>query len=54
MAIRGAILVDQIRSLDRRHGGFRFICKAPPAILATVKQRLAALLGLGANDGFTP
>jgi mRNA interferase MazF len=25
MAIRGAILVDQIRSLDRRHRGFRFI-----------------------------
>ena len=46
LPVRGAVLVDQIRSLDRHHRGFRLVCKAPPTIVAEVRRRLAALLGL--------
>lgn len=43
--VSGAILVDQIRAVDRRHRGFRRIGKLPNPILAEVIHRLAALLG---------
>jgi mRNA interferase MazF len=55
MPIRGAVLVDQVRSLDRRHRGFRFVCRAPAALVDEVRRQIAALLGIeqGQND-FTP
>ena len=46
LPIRGAILLDQIRSLDRRQRGFRLICKAPPDLVFEVRRRLGALLGM--------
>jgi mRNA interferase MazF len=46
LAVRGAVLVDQIRSLDRSARGFRFVGRVPEEILAEVRGRLAALLGI--------
>jgi len=46
LPVNGAVLLDQIRSVDRRHRGFRPICKVPPAFIRQVKLRLIALLGV--------
>lgn len=43
----GAVLCDQVRSLDREARNFRFIERVPPETLADIRARLAALLGLG-------
>ena len=43
---RGAVLVDQIRTLDRSGRGFRVMGRVPDAILNEVRGRLAALLGM--------
>lgn len=48
MKTRGAILVDQIRNVQRERRSFRFIEQAPDEVLAEVRAILAALLGLGA------
>ncbi len=45
---RGAVLVDQIRSLHRDLRGFRFIERAPNELVAEVRAIAAALLGIGA------
>lgn len=47
LAVRGAVLVDQIRSLDRSARGFRSVGRVPDEILDEVRGRLAALLGIG-------
>ena len=47
MKTRGAILVDQIRSVTREERGFRFIETAPPEILAAVRAIVGELLGIG-------
>jgi mRNA interferase MazF len=47
LAVRGAVLIDQIRSLDRSARGFRSIGRVPDEILDEVRGRLAALLGIG-------
>jgi mRNA interferase MazF len=44
--VTGAILVDQVRTVDRRLRGFRRIGKLPESTWWEVSQLLAALLGL--------
>ena len=45
MKTRGAVLVDQVRSMHRAGRSFRFIEKAPDAVLTEVRIILGALLG---------
>lgn len=44
MQIKGAVLADQVRSVDRTKRGFRLIEKAPDAVLADVRAILRELL----------
>lgn len=44
LAVMGAILSDQVKSLDWRARHASFICTLPPAIVATVLQKLNTLL----------
>ncbi len=46
LAAEGAVLVDQIRSIDRSERILRTFGKVPKPFLATVRRRLAALLGI--------
>jgi len=46
MKTRGAVLVDQVRSIHRAGRSFRFIEKAPDAVLADVRTILGALLSM--------
>src|SRR5688572_24863255 len=41
----GVILSDQVRSLDWRERRAEILCRVHPAIVATVRQRIVALLG---------
>jgi mRNA interferase MazF len=42
---KGAILVDQLRAIDRKERMFAIIERAPRAVLLDVVRRLGALLG---------
>jgi mRNA interferase MazF len=44
--IQGAILADQVTSIDRRPRHLRIAGRAPDAVVAEVQGKLAALLGL--------
>jgi len=44
--VEGAILVDQLKSLDWASRGAEFHSKAAPAILAKVRQYIAVLLSI--------
>jgi mRNA interferase MazF len=46
LAVRGAILVDQVRALDRPSPGFRAMGRVPDEVLNDVRARLATLLGI--------
>ncbi|MGA3310125.1 MAG: type II toxin-antitoxin system PemK/MazF family toxin [Xanthobacteraceae bacterium] len=46
LAARGAILVDQIRMLDRTERGFRSVGRVPEEVLNEVRARLATVLGI--------
>jgi mRNA interferase MazF len=46
LAVSGAILVDQVRALDRSARGFRSVGRVPDPVLDEVRGRLAALLGI--------
>lgn len=46
LAASGAILVDQVRSLDRTKRGFRPVGRVPDEVLNDVRARLATLLGI--------
>lgn len=46
MRTEGAVLVDQVRTIHRQTRLFQVIEKAPPALLAEVRDVLAALLGI--------
>ena len=46
LKVRGAILVDQVRALDRSARGFRAVGRVTEEILNEVRGRLAALLGM--------
>ena len=43
---QGSVIVDQIRTVDRQSRPFRFIGRAPPALVAEVRARLGSLLQL--------
>ncbi|MGP0061295.1 MAG: type II toxin-antitoxin system PemK/MazF family toxin [Beijerinckiaceae bacterium] len=46
LSVKGAILADQVRSVDRTARGFRFIDRVPEEILVQVRFKVAALMGL--------
>ena len=45
MRTRGAVLVDQVRSIERSERMFDIIERAPVEVIAAVRTRLADLLG---------
>lgn len=47
LPIRGAILADQVKSIDRNARHLRVAGRVSPAVVAEVQAKLAALLGLG-------
>jgi mRNA interferase MazF len=49
LPIGGAVLADQVKSIDRRARQLRVAGAAPRSILVEVQARLAALLGLEAD-----
>jgi mRNA interferase MazF len=46
LAVMGAILSDQVKSLDWRARNASFICALPPATIAEVLQKLSVLVSL--------
>jgi mRNA interferase MazF len=44
LAVSGAILADQIRSLDWQARGAEFLCALPSAIVSEVLQKIDVLL----------
>jgi mRNA interferase MazF len=46
LPLAGAVLVDQIRAIDRGARELRRIGQAPEAVVAEVQAKLAALLGI--------
>jgi mRNA interferase MazF len=46
LAVQGAVLIDQVRSIDRRARILRTLGQVPKPFLTTVRQRLAALMGI--------
>jgi mRNA interferase MazF len=50
LSVKGAILADQVRSVDRIARGFRFIGRVPDEILVQVRYKVAALIGLDLFD----
>lgn len=46
LAAEGAVLVDQVRSIDRSERILRTLGQVPEPILALVRRKLAALLGI--------
>ena len=46
LPIGGAILADQVESIDRNARRLQIAGRAPPSVVAEVQARLAALLGL--------
>lgn len=46
LPIGGAVLADQVKSIDHRARGLQIAGAAPASVLAEVKAKLAALLGL--------
>ena len=47
LQISGAVLVDQVRSIDRGARRLRLAGCAPQTVVAEVQAKLAALLGIG-------
>jgi mRNA interferase MazF len=47
LAVTGAVLVDQVRAVDRSARRLRLAGRAPEAVVAEVQAKLAALLGIG-------
>ena len=47
LAIAGAVLVDQVRSIDRGARRLRLAGRAPQTVVAEVQAKLAALFGIG-------
>jgi mRNA interferase MazF len=46
LAVSGAVLVDQMRSVDRNERVLRTIGRVPSDIVSSVREKLAALTGL--------
>ena len=49
LALSGAILVDQVRSIDRHARRLRLAGVAPQSVVAEVQAKLAALFGIQAQ-----
>jgi mRNA interferase MazF len=54
LAVRGAVLVDQMRSVDRAARFLRPLGVAPPLVLLEVHEVLASLLDMPGHLGLTP
>lgn len=50
LPVEGAVLVNQVRSIDRNERVLRSIGFVPNAVLAEVRGRLATLIGITWND----
>lgn len=50
----GAVLVDQVRTIDRSERLFDIIERAPEEVLAEVRARIAALLGFDFGTSIAP
>ena len=46
LAVSGAVVVDQVRAVDRGARRLRLAGMAPPTVIAEVQARLAALFGI--------
>lgn len=46
LKVTGTILSDAVRSIDWQHRRARYFDKAPAEVLTTVRERLAALIGI--------
>jgi mRNA-degrading endonuclease toxin of MazEF toxin-antitoxin module len=46
LAVSGAVIVDQVRAIDRAARSLRLAGLAPPAVVAEVQAKLAALFGI--------
>ena len=46
LAVAGAVLVDQLRAIDRGARRLRLVGQAPQTVVTEVQARLAALLGI--------
>ena len=46
LAAEGAVLVDQVRSIDRKERIIRILGDVPAGVLRDVRERLGALLAL--------
>ena len=46
LSVSGAVLVDQVRSIDRAARGLRLAGEAPQTVVAEVQAKLAALFGI--------
>lgn len=46
LQIKGAVLVDQLRTLDRHSRGFRRVGRVPDQVLEEVRARIAELIGI--------
>jgi mRNA interferase MazF len=46
LAAQGAVLVDQVRSIDRNARILRKLGQVPDAVLLAVRRKLAALVGI--------
>ncbi len=44
LPVTGAVLTDQIRSVDRSRRGFRLVGQVPPDVLARVRAVIASLM----------
>lgn len=49
MTVKGAVLADQVRSLDRAARGFRKVGAVPEDTLAHVRHIIGELIGLGSR-----
>jgi mRNA interferase MazF len=47
LSVSGAVLVDQVRAIDRDARGLRPVGVAPQTVVAEVQAKLAALFGIG-------
>jgi mRNA interferase MazF len=47
LSVAGAVLVDQVRAIDRDARGLRQAGVAPQTVVAEVQAKLAALFGIG-------
>ncbi|WP_280940256.1 type II toxin-antitoxin system PemK/MazF family toxin [Methylobacterium sp. 10] len=54
LPVDGAVLVDQVRSIDRETRILRSLGFVPDVILAEVRSRLATLIGLTPNGPPSP